>query len=282
MQYNEEFRKVVKEKFKVDIRENYLPDQTYIYLLIASLNRVEANSYSQSQAGFISEYKYLEGIGTLQSIKEFVDGCLNQLLWIDTILESGKLARTEEEFKEEFNYETPIMLGDSWTLNKVTKKGVFFHGAEPFQDSRVIINSENIIEITIALSKVEQQYTAKKNEQAKSVVISDPKANDSSLFISKELETKCLNILKEIDHPILNVDGNFMNKFGMKGGIVVWYDKCLSLHFISNNSRNRDKIAKEVMKIIPDLSIDGSSFHKSPDAKKYKEEIEQKLSQVSQ
>jgi len=198
MQQKDSFRDVVKGKFKVDIREYYLPDQTYINRLIASLDKVEANSYSQSQTGFISEYKYLERVGALQSIEGFIDGCLNQLLWINTILESDKLAKTEEELEEEFSYKTPIMLGNPWTLDKVTKKGVFFRGAKPFQDSQVIINSENIIEITIALSTVVQLYgehiATNKNEQDKSVVISDPKANDSLLFISIELETKCLNV----------------------------------------------------------------------------------------
>ena len=200
MQNNEEFIKVVKDVFKVDVKKNYFPDQTYINRLMTSLDRVEANNYSQSQAGFISEYKYLEGVGALQSIKEFVDGCLNQLLWIDTILVSGKLAKTEEHLEEEFSYETPIMLGDSWTLDIVTKKGVFFRGAEQFQDSRVIINSENIIEIAIALSAVLKQngeyIAAKKNEQDKSVVISGP----IKMTEDEKLKNYCTNILKKKLH----------------------------------------------------------------------------------
>ena len=281
MEYNKEFRKVVKEKFKVDVRKNYLPDQTYINLLIASLNKVEANSYNQSHIGFISEYKYLKGAGVLQPIKEYVTGCLNQLLWINSILESGKLARTEEDLEEEFDYKTPTMLGDSWTLNLVTKKGVFFRGAEPFQDSRVIINSENITEIAIALSTIAQQYgeylSTQKNEQAKSIVI----PNESSLFTSKKLEIKCLKVLKELKYPILDIDGKFLNEHGMKGAIVIWFDKCSSLSFTLKASRNRVEVAKAVMKIIPNLEIEGSSFDKTPKAIKYKKDIEQKLSQLS-
>jgi hypothetical protein len=284
MQHEDNFINLVKENFKIEARENYLPDQTYINRLIASLDKVEANNYSQSQTSFISEYKYLEGIGVSHSIKEFVNGCLNQLLWINSILESGKYAGTIEDLEEEFDYITPTML-DLWTLVKVTKKGVFFRGAEPFQDSHVTINSENIIEITIALSTVAQQcgehIAAKKNEQDKSVVISDAKVNDSSLFISKELETKCLNVLKEITNPVLDINGQFMDEFGMKGAIVIWYDKCKLLGFTLKTFKNRVKVAEEVMKIIPGLSIDGSTFDVSSKSIKYKKDMEEKLSQLS-
>jgi len=200
MKYNGKFRKVVKDKFKVDLRENYLPDQTYINRLIASLDNVEANNYNQSHDGFSSEYKYLEGIGVSHSIKEFVNGCLNQLLWINSILESGKYAETIEDLEEEFDYITPTMLGVPWTLDNVTKKGVFFGGAEPFQESRVIISSENIIEIAMALSIVAEQYdepiASKKSEQVKSVIISGP------IKLTKEGKIKnyCMDLLKKKLH----------------------------------------------------------------------------------
>lgn len=197
MKYNGKFRKVVKDKFKVDLRENYLPDQTYINRLIASLDKVEANNYNQSHDGFISEYNYFEGIGVSHSIKEFVNGCLNQLLWINSILESGKYAGTKEDLEEEFDYITPTMLGVPWTLDNVTKKGVFFRGAEPFQESPVIINSENIIEIAMALSIVAEQYNEpiapKKSEQVKSVMISGP------IIMTEEekLKNYCMDLLKK-------------------------------------------------------------------------------------
>ena len=197
MKYNGKFRKVVKDKFKVDLRENYLPDQTYINRLITSLDKVEANNYNQSHDGFISEYKYLEGIGVSHSIKEFVNGCLNQLLWINSILESGKYAGTIEDLEEEFDYITPTMLGIPWTLVNVTKKGVFFRGAEPFKDSQVIINSENIIELTIALSDILLQngefIATKKNVQVKSVVKSGP----IKMTEDEKLKNYCTDFLKK-------------------------------------------------------------------------------------
>lgn len=212
MHHNEKFREVVIEKFKEDIKTNYLPDQKYINRLIASLDKVDANSYNQCHVGLISEYKYLKKAGLLQSIKPFVDGCLYQLLWINTILESGKVASTEEELEEEFIYKTPSIKGDPWVLDKVTKKGVFFRGYEPYQDSRVIINSDNIIDITIALSRVEQHYNellaAKKSKPDKSVVMSSSIAKESSLFKSIELQNECLNVLKEISNPILDFRGH--------------------------------------------------------------------------
>ncbi len=281
---NVKFREVVKDKFKYDIKNNYLPDQTYINRLIASLDKVEANSYNQSHIGFIFEYKYCERIDTLLSIKAFVNGCLNQLLWINTILESDTFVTNKEGLNERFDYETPIIPGNPWTLDKVTIKGVYFRGDEMYKDSRVIINSENIIEITIALSSVTQLYgeniAAEKSKEAKSVVMSSSKAKESSLFKSLDLQNKYLNVLKEIKYPLLDVNGRFLID-GSKGAIVIWYDKCNYLGFISNEiKKTRDVIAKEVMNIIPNLSIDGSLFDKTAKAKKYKDEIEQKLEQI--
>lgn len=281
IQSNDKFREVVKQKFKKDIKETYLPDQTYINRVIASLFKVEANSYGQSYDGFMSEYKYCENIDTLLSIEVFVDGCLNQLLWINTIIESRELADKEEELEEKFDYSTPTIPGNPWTLDKVTEKGVYFRGDDLYKDSRVIINSENIIEIALALSKVEHIYD-EKSKSTKRVIVSSSKAKESSLFKSLELQNKCLNVLKEIKYPLLDVNGRFLND-GLKGAIVIWYDKCKRLGFISNEiKKTREVIAKEVMNIIPNLSIDGSNFSKYPAAIKYKEEIEQKLSQLSQ
>ena len=197
MRRKDTFINLVKEKFEIDARKVCLPDQSYINRLIASLDRVEANSYNNSQIGFISEYKYLKGVDVSLSISDFVEGCLNQLLWINSILESNKYADTIEDLDKYFDYNTPSMLGDSWTLDKVSKKGVFFRGAEPFQDSRVIINSENILEITIALYEFLQHngevIVPKKNVEVKSVVISGP----IKLTEEEKIKNYCMKLLKE-------------------------------------------------------------------------------------
>lgn len=286
IQSNDKFREVVKQQFKKDIKETYLPDQTYINLLIASLFKVEANSYSQSHDGFMSEYIYLKEAGMMKPIKVFIDGCLNQLLWVNTILESVELANTEEELEEKFDYSTPSIPGNPWTLDKVTKKGVYFRGDDMYKDSRVIINSENIIEITKSLSTVTQRYSdyiaGGEGKQIKKVELSSLKEKESSLFKSLELQTKCLNVLKDINPPVLDVNGNFINKYGMKGAIVIWHYHCEVNGYINKNIfSSRNTLAKAVMDLIPDLSIDGSSFGRLPIAKKYKEDIEEKLAQFS-
>lgn len=285
MQYNEEFRQVVKERFKFGIKTNYLPDQKYINRLIASLDRVEANSYYLSAIDFISEFNYLKENDITQSIRIFVDGCLNQLCWINSIIESGKFAHTEEELDQEFDYKTPTIIGNPWILDKVTDRGAYFLGDESHQNSRIIINSENIVDVAISLSEVEQLnrdfINFKKNNPTIKSVITAPTTNDLSLFISKDLEIECLNVLKEIKHPILDVDGNFIGDSGMKSAIVAWYYICSRLNLINKNSDNRDVVARKVMKIIPGLKIGGSLFHKDPVAKKYKDDIEQKLEQLS-
>tara|TARA_R110001606_G_scaffold247882_1_gene395950 strand:+ start:428 stop:1270 length:843 start_codon:yes stop_codon:yes gene_type:complete len=276
MHNNEKFRAVINDKFKLEVKNFYLPDQTYINHLIASLDKIEANSYKKSHAGFISEYKYCKNIGIVPSINVFAEGCLSQLLWINSILESGQIATSEVELDEKFDYLTPSMAGNPWVLKKVTKKGVRFCGDEPFQDSRVIINSENIVDIALALLVVLEE-----TKEVNDVRVAHSKLKDSTLFRSAELQEKCLAVLKEIEHPVLAVDGSFINKTGMKGAIVVWYDKCSVLGFISKEiSTTRSLIAKEVMNIIPGLSIEDSNFSKLNVAKKYKKEIEQKLVQI--
>lgn len=284
MQYNEEFRQVAKERFKFGIK-NYLPDQKYINRLIASLDRVEANSYYLSATDFIAEFNYLKENNIMQSIRIFVDGCLNQLCWINSIIESGKFAHTKEELDQEFDYKTPTIIGNPWILDKVTDRGAYFLGDESHQNSRIIINSENIVDIATSLSEVVQLnreiINYKKNNPTIKSVITAPITNDSSLFISKDLEIECLNVLKEIKHPILDVDGNFIGDSGMKSAIVAWYYICSRLNLINKNSDNRDVVARKVMKIIPGLKIGGSLFHKDPVAKKYKDDIEQKLKQLA-
>jgi len=276
MHNNEKFRAVINDKFKLEVKDFYLPDQTYINHLIASLDKVEANSYNKSHVGFISEYKYCKNIGIVPSINVFAEGCLSQLLWINSILESGQIATSEVELDEKFDYLTPRMPGNPWVLEMVTKKSVRFCGDEPFQDSRVIINSENIIDIALALLIVLET-----DEEVSDEKPSTSKSNESSLFKSLELQRICLEVLKEIEHPVLTVDGRFIDKPGMKGAIVIWFDRCSAFGFISKKiTKSRNLIAKEVMAIIPDLEIEGSSFSKVYIAKKYKEEIKQKLKQI--
>lgn len=286
MHYNDMFRKVVEVRFDYKIKKSYLPDQKFINRLIASLSKIEVNSYDQSDIGFVSEYIYYEKIDILLSVDAFVSGCLNQLLWINTILESDISVTDKKELNERFDYQTPTTTSNHWTLDKVTKKGVYFRGDGMNKDSRVIINSENIIKIAIALSTVNQHFlgfmAAKKRRSTKSEAKSGSQEMGLTLFKSKDLETKCLNVLKEIKHPVLDSNGHFLNGSGMKGAIVVWYHKCKALGLISSDfSNTRDEIAKEVMNIIPKLSIESSNFSRDPMANKFKKDIEHKLTQLA-
>lgn len=194
------FKNLVKEKYDLDTDNQYFPDQTFINRLISSLDKVEANNYSHSSSGFISEFNIVKGQGTLQSINEFVDGCLHQLVWIYSILQSGRFAENEEDLEAIFDYVTPTLLGDSWILYKVTKRGVFFRGAEPYQDSRVVINSNNIIEISLALSEIlvddDQPKAIKVNDIDKGAIISSPK----KMSDKDKLKNYCMDLLKKKLH----------------------------------------------------------------------------------
>lgn len=194
------FKNLVKEKFDLDADNHYFPDQTFINRLVSSLDKVEANNYNQSRSGFISEFNFLTGEGVVQSINEFVDGCLHQLLWIYSILQSGRFAENEEDLEAMFDYITPTLAGDSWTLYKLTKKGVFFRGAEPYQDSRVVINSINIIEISLVLSEIlvddDQPKAIKVNNIDKGAIVSSPK----KMSDKDKLKNYCMDLLKKKLH----------------------------------------------------------------------------------
>lgn len=287
MVYNKEFRDFVSEKFNVIFKTYYLPDQSYITRLLYSLNGSESNSYDECQKLIIKEFKYLKKNGVIDySIKKYVISCLNQLLWINSLLEQGEIANTEEEIEEMFDYIPPKIEGNDWVVSKVNNRGVYFYRLDGFNDTRIIINSENIKDIATSLSQVEQTYlnTLKDNHKqpAKKNTRSNSRSKESSLFKSYELQEKCLNVLKEIEYPILDVNGAFLGVAGMKGAIVVWFDKCKVLGFIKKEKKfeSRNLIAKEVMAIIPNLEIEGSSFSKNYSAKKYKIEICKNLEQI--
>lgn len=283
MHKNIEFREFVKDRFKQKIKDSYFPDQKYINILCNSLDKVEANSFSDSFEAFLSVYKSLKDI----SIKVFVDGCLNQLLWINTILESQDEALTEEDLEEKFDYKTPTMESNYWILIKVTKKGVYFQPDFPLADSRIVINNSSLLELVTVLHRVVQHNFSPTSAKDKEMSIDEKKSNlfkednTSTLFLNEQLENDCLKVLKEIKHSVLDVNGWFLDEHGMKGAIANWYNFCKVEGFISKTvDTRRDNIAKEIMKIIPNLSIDGSTLEKEGKAKKYKLPIESKIKEL--
>jgi hypothetical protein len=160
---NESFRTYIKEKLNIELKNTYVPDGTYIDHLMDSLRNIEANSYDDASEEFIKQFKtpriaHLDDNTPIRknndiTKEQFITGCLNQVIWINSLLESNKYAKTEKELADKFDYTNTSIF---WNLIKVTKNGVFFQGVEPYQKSQVIFNSENIIDVLKSLKAIKE------------------------------------------------------------------------------------------------------------------------------
>ncbi|MBU3011139.1 hypothetical protein KO506_06975 [Polaribacter vadi] len=273
MHKNEEFRKKVEEMFKMKILDLYFPHQKYLDFLISSLSLTEANSYNNAELAFITKFNSTD----VKDLSQFIHWCLNQLLWVNSILESEKYCSKSDDIEEFFDYPEPSVDGDHWILSKVIDRGLYFYHMEDITASKVIINSANITGIAESLSKAKNKSNLKKENQ---IILHND--DSSTLFINKDIEERCINVLKTIKHPVLDEQGAFINSHGMIAAIVFWYYKCKVLSFISkDSSTTRDNISKELMELIPNLSIESSNLSQNTKAKKYKEDIENKLNEIA-
>lgn len=112
-----------------------------------------------------------------------------------------------------------------------------------------------------------------------------PQATDETqtleeLFINPDSYEKCINVLKEVDPPILSIDNVFIGK--EKGALVLWVDylKRFNLIDIRQNDKTYSKLISEAF----NFSISDATFRKvSVRAKQnYESDFNQLLSQVYQ
>lgn len=110
--------------------------------------------------------------------------------------------------------------------------------------------------------------------------ISMPSAFED-LFKDSKLAQSCIDILKEVDPPILNNSGGFIGK--TKGAICVWVDELERHSFLHHVQDKHAVYATLIPKVINGFSIDKSMFGKyHKRSEKYRIDFKTLLSQLSQ
>jgi len=101
------------------------------------------------------------------------------------------------------------------------------------------------------------------------------------MFADNAIASGCLNVLKDVERPILNDQGEFIGRF--KGAICVWVEEMQRLNLISHYS-DRNIYAKLISKRLNPFTIDGSLFSKSNSRASdlYRLPIQVLLSQLAQ
>lgn len=116
------------------------------------------------------------------------------------------------------------------------------------------------------------QQNKKKNELKK------PKTFEE-LFYNTDLVVPCIDILKELEPPLIDAEFNYIGK--LKGAFCVWIDEMRSQGIIKHFS-DRKIFASLIPQKIKRFSIDESMFGKpqSRAEEKYKTDIKTLLSQI--
>lgn len=105
-----------------------------------------------------------------------------------------------------------------------------------------------------------------------------PKSFDQ-LFYNKELVKPCIDILKELDPPLVDTDYNYIGK--LKGVFCVWIDEMQRQGIVKHYS-DRKIFASLIPQKIKRFSIDESMFgkHQSKAERLYKTDIKTKVSKI--
>jgi hypothetical protein len=101
------------------------------------------------------------------------------------------------------------------------------------------------------------------------------------LFYNADLVTPCIDILKELDPPLIDTDCNYIGK--LKGVFCVWIDEMQKQGIVkSNYPEERKLFASLIPTKIKRFSIDESMFGKHQDRaeKQYRTDIKTKVSKI--
>lgn len=100
------------------------------------------------------------------------------------------------------------------------------------------------------------------------------------LFINLDSYEKCINVLKEVDPPILSIDNVFIGK--EKGALVLWVDYLKRFNLI--DTRQHDKTYSKLISEAFNFSISDATFRKVSvrAIQNYESDFNQLLSQVYQ
>ncbi len=232
------------------------------------------------------------------TIKEFIEGCQKALkeweegikynTWVEKhnilkvieTIKEGKLkhCNTENEKQEKINkykkelkeinkYSFPLRITHSIGISS------HFHSITMYDIDNI---KTALLEIqnTVGINESPQQIVKQKPEQE------TPKTFDE-LFYNTDLVKPCIDILKELDPPLIDTDYNFIGK--LKGVFCVWIDEMQRQGIVKSNYRQERKLfASLIPQKIKRFSIDESMFgkHQSKAENLYRTDIKTKVSKI--
>jgi hypothetical protein len=119
---------------------------------------------------------------------------------------------------------------------------------------RIFTKLSEIESIPLTISDGNTQQTETKAEQ-------ETPETFESLFYNKNFVNPCINILKEVDPPLIDGDCNFIGN--LKSGIVIWINEMQRQAVIKSNfPQERKLLALLIPQKIKRFSIDESMFSK--------------------
>lgn len=130
---------------------------------------------------------------------------------------------------------------------------------------------------TIIINWITANYPETMPDETKKEI--DKPETFEELFYNPDLVMPCINVLKELDPPLIDTDCNYIGK--LKGAICVWIDE-LQRQGIVKRFSDRKILASLIEKKIKRFTIDDSMFGKYHDRaeKQYKTEIKSMVSKI--
>jgi len=200
---------------------------------------------------------------------------LDNFTWVDDqyqkMIDQGRKHEVITECQEQY---------DSCSLRLMSEDGFYNSMNDP---------RESLIELNIrcydAFAKeFSHQYLALQSEtkvKEKKLEQETPKTFDE-LFYNADLVTPCVDILKELDPPLIDTDCNYIGR--LKGIICVWIDEMQRQGIVkSNYPEERKLLASLIPQKIKRFSIDESMFGKyqSKAENLYRTDIMTKVSNIN-
>jgi hypothetical protein len=135
------------------------------------------------------------------------------------------------------------------------------------------------------LEKIKEKYGTTKNNPPQPIVKQKPEQETpktfDELFYNADLVKPCIDILKELDPPLIDTDCNYIGK--LKGVFCVWIDEMQRQGIVkSNYPEERKLFASLIPQKIKRFSIDESMFgkHQNKAENLYRTDIKTKVSKI--
>ena len=230
-----------------------------------------------STAQFLKEKKFFSmTIGEPEYLKEVIEG---KEIVIPSWGTKNHLQITNEnweQYKFEFlesklNIENPIFLGCTY-IEKIKILLSILPIIETAFYSTLFNRYINLLETEYNKPLPPQPINKQKEET--------PKTFDE-LFYNTDLVTPCIDILKELDPPLIDTDCNYIGK--LKGVICVWINEMQRQGIVkSNYPEERKLFALLIPQKIKRFSIDESMFGKHQNKAEYnhRTDIKAKVSKI--